>query len=187
MQAFIDFLPVLAFVLAYWITGEMKTAIIVIMLAVAIQIIITWASKREINRMLGLSALLVFILGGISLAFDNPIFFKWKPTGLYWLFALVLLGSHFIGKEPLVKKMLQSMSPDQINMPMKSWYQLNLMWVVFFAFAGFANIYVAYSFNEATWVNFKLFGLLGLTLIFLIGQAIWINKKAESINDSDNG
>ena len=77
MQAFIDFLPVLAFVLAYWITGEMKTAILVIMVAVAIQIIITWISKREINRMLGASALLVFILGGISLAFDNPIFFKW--------------------------------------------------------------------------------------------------------------
>jgi intracellular septation protein len=180
MQAFLDFLPVVAFVVTYWITGEMKTAIVVIMIAVVIQIAVTWLMRRHLNRMLLVSAALVFLLGGVSLLLDNPVFFKWKPTGLYWLFALVLLGSQFIGDQPLVKRMLQTMSPEELAMPEKRWRQLNLAWVAFFVFAGIANIYVAYQFEEAFWVNFKLFGLLGLTLIFMVGQALWLHKQIES-------
>lgn len=180
MQALLDFLPVVAFVATYWITGDMKTAIVVIMIAVVIQIAATWLIKRQLSKMLLISAALVFVLGGISLMLDNPIFFKWKPTGLYWLFALVLLGSQFIGEQPLVKRMLQTMSPDELKMPDRSWRQLNLAWVIFFIFAGCANIYVAYQYSEAIWVNFKLFGLLGLTFVFMIGQAFWLSKQVEA-------
>jgi intracellular septation protein len=176
MQALLDFLPVIAFVTAYWVTGEMSVAIVVIMGAVALQVLATWLFKRELNRMLIASAALVFVLGGVSLLLDNPIFFKWKPTGLYWLFALVFLGSQFIGKSPLVQRMMQAVSQDEMNLPADVWVRLNLAWVVFFLFAGALNIYVAYQFDEATWVNFKLFGLFGITFVFLVLQTLWLSR-----------
>jgi intracellular septation protein len=176
MQALLDFLPVIAFVTAYWVTGDMSTAIIVIMGAIALQVLLTWIIKRELNRMLIISAVLVFVLGGVSLYLDNPLFFKWKPTGLYWIFALVFLGSQFIGEQPFVKRMMTAVSTDDINLPDNIWRQLNLAWVGFFIFAGFANIYVAYKYDEATWVNFKLFGLFGITFVFLVLQTLWLSR-----------
>jgi intracellular septation protein len=176
MQALLDFLPVIAFVTAYWVTGDMSTAIIVIMGAIALQVLLTWIIKRELNRMLIISAVLVFVLGGVSLYLDNPVFFKWKPTGLYWIFALVFLGSQFIGEQPFVKRMMTAVSTDDINLPDNIWRQLNLAWVGFFIFAGFANIYVAYKYDEATWVNFKLFGLFGITFVFLVLQTLWLSR-----------
>jgi len=176
MQALLDFLPVIAFVTAYWLTGEMSVAIAVIMASVALQVVATWLLKRELNNMLLASAALVFVLGGVSLLLDNPIFFKWKPTGLYWLFAIIFLGSQFIGEKPLAKRMMQAVSPDEINLPNEAWTKLNLAWVVFFIFAGAANIYVAYSYAESTWVNFKLFGLFGITFVFLLLQTIWLSR-----------
>jgi intracellular septation protein len=176
MQALLDFLPVIAFVTAYWVTGDMSTAIIVIMGAIALQVLLTWIIKREVNRMLIISAVLVFVLGGVSLYLDNPLFFKWKPTGLYWIFAVVFLGSQFIGEQPFVKRMMTAVSTDDINLPDNIWRQLNLAWVGFFIFAGFANIYVAYNYDEATWVNFKLFGLFGITFVFLVLQTLWLSR-----------
>ena len=187
MQAILDFLPVIAFVIAYWLTGEMSTAIVVIMAAVTLQVLMTWILKRELNRMLIASACLVFVLGGISLVLDDPIFFKWKPTGLYWLFALVFLGSQFIGSQPLVKRMMLAVAQDEIVLTDKVWRQLNLAWVGFFLFAGAANIYVAYSYEEATWVNFKLFGLFGITFVFLLLQTLWLSRHMTEPNKEDSG
>ncbi len=184
MQALIDFLPVVAFVATYWTTGEMETAIIVIMAAILLQVVLTWLVKKEVPRMLQISAVLVVGLGGVSIFLDNPIFFKWKPTGLYWLFALILAGSRFIGDSPLVKRMLNSMSAEAIKMPDAAWHRLNVAWAIFFFLAGAANIYVAYWHDEATWVNFKLFGLLALTLVFMIGQAFWITTQIEEPAES---
>lgn len=176
MQALLDFLPVIAFVATYWLTGDMSTAIMVIMGAVSLQVLATWLIKRELNRMLVVSAILVVVLGGVSLFLDDPVFFKWKPTGLYWLFALVFLGSQFIGEQPLIKRMMQSVSQDDFELSDRLWHQLSLAWVAFFVFAGTLNIYVAYNFDEATWVNFKLFGLFGITFVFLVLQTLWLSR-----------
>ena len=119
MQALLDFLPVIAFVATYWFTGEMSTAIMVIMVAVVLQVAATWLIEREVNRMLVISAALVVVLGGISLALDNPLFFKWKPTGLYWLFAVIFLGSQFVGEQPLVKRMMLSVAQDDIELTLR--------------------------------------------------------------------
>lgn len=183
MQALIDFLPVIAFVLTYWFTGEMPLAIAVIMGAVTLQVLFTWLLKREVNKMLLASAALVVVLGGISLVLDDPVFFKWKPTGLYWLFALVFLGSQFIGEHPLVRRMLVSLSPDELKLPDRAWLQLNLAWVAFFILAGAANIIVAYRFPESTWVNFKLFGLFGMTFAFLVLQSLWLSRYLETTDE----
>jgi len=176
MQALLDFLPVIAFVAAYWLTGKMSIAIAVIMAAVTLQLLMTWLIKRELSRMLIVSATLVIVLGGISLALDNPVFFKWKPTGLYWLFALVFLGSQFLSKQPMIQTMMQSVAKDELVLSAKVWRQLNLAWVGFFVVAGAANIFVAYNYPEATWVNFKLFGLFGMTFVFLVLQTLWLSR-----------
>jgi intracellular septation protein len=176
MQALLDFLPVVAFVATYWVTGDMSTAIAVIMGAVTLQVLTTWLVKRELSRMLLASAALVIVLGGTSLILDDPLFFKWKPTGLYWLFALVFLGSQFIGKQPMVKRMMLSVAQDEFELTDTVWMQLNLAWVAFFIAAGCANIYVAYNYAEATWVNFKLFGLFGMTFVFLVLQTLWLSR-----------
>lgn len=188
MQALLDFLPVIAFVATYWITGDMSAAIVVIMIAVTLQVGATWLMKRELNKMLVASATLVIVLGGVSLILDNPLFFKWKPTGLYWLFAVVFLGSQFIGKQPLVKRMMLSVAQDEIELPERIWRQLNLVWVVFFIIAGIANIYVAYNYPEATWVNFKLFGLFGMTFVFLVLQTLWLSRHmSDDEQNNDEG
>jgi intracellular septation protein len=176
MQALLDFLPVIAFVATYWITGDMSTAIAVIMVAVALQVLATWILKRKLSRMLIASAVLVLVLGGISLILDDPLFFKWKPTGLYWLFALLFLGSQFIGAQPMVKRMMLSVAENEFELTDTVWKQLNLAWVIFFIVAGCANIYVAYNYSEATWVNFKLFGLFGMTFVFLVLQTLWLSR-----------
>jgi len=186
MQALIDFLPVIAFVVTYWLSGDMSLAIMVIMGAVTLQLVATWLIKRELSTMLLASAALVVILGGVSLALDNPVFFKWKPTGLYWLFAVVFFGSQWIGKQPLVQRMLSSLSEDDMEMPQHVWRKLNLAWVAFFIFAGGANIYVAYNYEEATWVNFKLFGLFGLTFVFLVLQSLWLSRYMADPEQNDN-
>lgn len=176
MQALLDFLPVIAFFATYVITDDINIAMIVIMVAISLQVAVTWLVKRTVSRMLLMSAALIIVFGGISLYLDNPIFFKWKPTVLYWVFAVVLIASHFIGEHPIIRRMMQSVSEGSFQLPDRVWIQLNLAWAVFFTFAGLTNIFVAYRYDEATWVNFKMFGLLGMTLGFLVLQSVWLSK-----------
>lgn len=176
MQILIDFLPVVAFVAAYWL-ADFKTAILVIMVAVVAQTGITWWLKGSVNRLLIGSAALVVILGGGSLLLNNDLIFKWKPTVLNWVFGLVFIGSQYIGERPIVQRLMESLATEQFQLQRRDWVQLNLMWAVFFAVSGAANIIVAYRFSEAFWVNFKLFGLMGMTLAFVVLQAIWLNSR----------
>ena len=182
MQALIDFLPLVAFAVAYWLTRDMPTAILVIMVAISLQVVITWIVKRAVSSMLLASAALVVVLGGISLLLDDPVIFKWKPTVLNWAFAAVFLGSRYIGDRPIAQRILESVAKDQFQLAQADWRALNLMWVMFFLVSGAANIFVAYRFAEPVWVNFKLFGLTGMTLVFALIQGVWLNNRAPKEN-----
>lgn len=175
MQALIDLLPVVLFYIAYKFS-DFRTAIVVIMAAMAAQVALTWLITRTVHRMTLVSAALVIGLGGISLLLKNELVFKWKPTILFWLFAVVFLGSHFIGAKPIAQRFMEAAGKGEISLPAAGWRTLNLMWVAFFAVAGALNLYVAYRFPEDIWVNFKLFGLTGLTLLFALGQAFWMSR-----------
>lgn len=189
MQALLDFLPVLAFAVTYWVTKDFNTAILVIMVAVGIQVILTYAFTRKVQNMMLISAGMVIVLGGISLFLNNDLVFKWKPTVLNWAFALAFLGSQFIGEKTIIQRIMDSVAKGEITLSSNHWRTLNLMWATFFLVSGTANIYVAYNYDEAVWVNFKLFGLLGLTFAFMILQAFWISarsKQDEAAITSDN-
>jgi len=179
MQLFLDFLPVVAFVAAYWL-ADFRTAVLVIMVAVVVQLGLQWIRTRTINRMALSSAGLVIVFGSVGLIMQNDLIFKWKPTVLNWLFAATFAGSHFLGSKPLVQRLMESVAKDEIRLSARHWRQLNLMWVVFFLFSGAANIVVAYRFPESVWVNFKLFGLLGMTVLFIVLQAIWLGRRSEA-------
>jgi intracellular septation protein len=176
MQVLLDFLPVVAFVVAYWLS-DFHTAVLVIMAAVVLQVAVTLLIRRTVSRIALISAALVVVLGGISLLLKSELVFKWKPTILNWALAIVFLGSQYVGEKPIVQRLLQSASKEEIALTSHDWRSLNLMWVAFFLLSGAANLYVAYNFPENVWVNFKLFGLLGLTVVFILLQAAWLARR----------
>ncbi len=125
--------------------------------------------------MLWVSLAIIVVFGGLTLFFHNPTFIKWKPTALYWLFGMVLLGSDLVLKRNLIRKALEA----QVALPDVIWGRLNLAWAGFFIAMGVLNIYVAYTFSEETWVNFKLFGGTGLMFAFVLGQGFYLSRHLE--------
>jgi intracellular septation protein len=176
MQALFDFLPVVAFVVAYWLS-DFRTAVLVIMVAMVLQVAVTWTMTRTVNRMTLFSAVLVVGLGGTSLLLKNDMVFKWKPTIINWAFGLIFLGSQYIGERPVAQRLMQSLMKGEVSLAVRDWRTLNLMWVAYFLVSGAANLYVAYNYAEHIWVNFKLFGLLGLTFVFVLLQASWLSRR----------
>ena len=129
--------------------------------------------KKTITNMQWASWVLVVIFGGITLLFRNELFIKWKPTVLNWAFAIAFLGSHFFGRQNFTERIF---SAAKIEVPKNVWVKLNIAWAIFFFISGALNIFVAYTFSTDTWVNFKLFGLFGLTFLFAIGQAFYLRN-----------
>lgn len=172
MQLLIDFFPIVVFFVVYkladlyWATGA-------IIVAMGLQMGIQWLREGKVSKMLLVSTVLVLVLGGITLLFRNPLFIQWKPTVVNWLFAAAFLGSEFIGKKNLTERVMG----HAVQLEPSMWRHLNVIWVANFTFLGAANLFVVYNFDENTWVNFKLFGMLGLTLLTAIGQAVWIAAK----------
>jgi intracellular septation protein len=170
MQLVVDFLPIIVFFSVYQFAG-IYAATVAIIVVMAAQIALQWFRNRTVNKILLTSGALVAVFGGATLVLRNSLFIQWKPTILYWLLAIAFLGSQFIGEG---KTLTERAMGHAVELEATLWRQLNVIWVANFAFLGAANIYVVYHFSEATWVKFKLFGTLGLTLLTAIGQALWI-------------
>jgi intracellular septation protein len=175
MQFIVDLLPVIAFFVAYKLAGiYIATAVLIV--GVLAQTAVSWIRFRKVSPMLLTTAALVALFGGLTLYLHDATFIKWKPTIVNWLFAAVFLGSHLVRGPSVIQRMLG----ENVKLAMADWTRLSLAWVAFFLISGALNLYVAYHFSEATWVNFKLFGLMGLTLLFAVAQGIWIARKAEN-------
>ena len=153
MKLLFDFFPILLFFACYKVFG-IYTATAVAMVAAVLQVLLYRIKHQRYERMHLISMVLIVGLGGATLFFQNPWFIKWKPTGIYWFSAVLFLGSMFIGKKPLIQKMMEG----NIELPTKIWARLNLAWCFFFLLMGTVNLYVAYRFDTDVWVNFKLFG-----------------------------
>jgi intracellular septation protein len=150
-----------------------------ILLATAVAILATFAQigyllarRKKVDPMLWVSLTIITVFGGATIYFNNETFIKWKPTVLYWCFATALLGSQLL----LGKNLIRAMMEKQIALPLEVWGRLNLAWAAFFATMGVINLYVAYNFSTSAWVNFKLFGSMGLMLVFVIGQSFFLSK-----------
>lgn len=172
MQLLFDFFPVIAFFIAYKLS-DIYVATGVILVAVLVQALVQWLRHRKLSPMMLTSAVLVLIFGGLTLLVHDKTFIQWKPTVVNWLFAVAFLISQFVGGQPLVQRMMGA----QISLERSLWTKLNTLWIGFFVAMGAINLYVAYHFDENTWVNFKLFGILGLTLVFVVVQGVWLASK----------
>ncbi len=179
MKFLFDFFPILLFFIAYKMYDiYMATAVIIV--ASIVQVSWFWFKNRRVEKMHLVTLVLVIILGGATILLHNATFIYWKPTVVNWAFAIAFLGSQFIGKKNLLQRMLEK----QITVTSKHvWVNLNIAWVLFFILMGVVNLYVAFNFEENTWVNFKLFGMMGLTIIFVLGQGFYLAKY---ITETDN-
>ena len=201
MKLLVDFFPIILFFVSYHqanflientfigsLIDTSKPEVIlativatgVAIVASFVQVSYHWIMTRKFEKMHLFSLALITVLGGLTIAFGDPDFVKWKPTVLNWLFAVVFFISFFIGEKTLVERAMG----NQIELPDGVWNRLNIAWVGFFIISGAANLYVAFYYaldvDEKTrmdmWVDFKLFGLMGLTLLFIILQAIYLTR-----------
>jgi intracellular septation protein len=174
MKFLYDLVPVLLFFVAYKLY-DIWVATAVAVAASALQVGTGWVRHRRVEKMQLVTLALILVLGGATLWFRDETFIKWKPTIVNWLFAAVFLGSRLVGGKTLVERMMS----HAITVPKVVWGRLNLAWVSFFIGLGGINLYVAYRFDTDTWVNFKLYGLMGLTLAFVVAQAFYLARFVE--------
>ncbi|NJM12659.1 MAG: septation protein A [Synechococcaceae cyanobacterium SM1_2_3] len=175
MKLLFDFLPIVLFFVAYKL-ADIYVATGVLIAVTLAQLGWTWLRQRRIEKLPLFTAGLVLVLGGATLIFHDPNFVKWKPTVVNWLFAAAFIGSRLIGGKTLLERMMGT----QLELPAPVWVKLTFAWATFFLAIGLANLYVAFTFDENTWVNFKLFGMLGLTLLFVLAQALYISRHIKS-------
>lgn len=171
MKLLFDFFPIVIFFVIFKFFG-IYYATFAAMISSILQVGIFWLKHRRIEIMHVITLFSILILGSATLLSHNVMFIKWKPTALYWIFALIFFGSQIIGEKPLIQRMMEG----KIALPQKAWLQLNYSWVIFFGAMGCLNLYVAYNYSTNAWVNFKLFGILGSTIVFGILQSIYMAR-----------
>lgn len=176
MKQLFDFIPLLVFFLVYKF-ADIYQATAALMVVTVLQIAVTWLKARKLEKMHLITLGLVLVFGGMTLFFHDDAFIKWKVTVINGLFGLALLVSQFAFRKPLIKQMLAR----EIQVPDPVWGRVNLAWALFFFVCGALNLYVAFNLPQETWVNFKVFGLLGLTLLFtlLTGGYLYRHIPAE--------
>jgi intracellular septation protein len=174
MNIFFDLFPLLLFFAAYKFMG-IYAATCVAIVASLLQVMYTRIRYKKFELIQVVTCVMILVFGGMTLALHNPIFIKWKPTMINWILALVFLGSQLFNKQPLLQHLLK----NKVTAESHVWRALSYMWIVFFIIVGALNLIVAYSFDMDTWVNFKVFGMLGLTLVFGIIQAFYLSKHAK--------
>lgn len=194
MKLLLDYLPIALFFITYKMAPELVEALspflngdqvayltevkpmvlatAVLIPASVLQILVTYIIWRRVENMHLVTLGFVVVLGGLTIGLNNQNFIMWKPTIVNWAFAAGFVGYRLITGNQLLQKMMSA----NLTLPDDVWTRLSLAWVAFFILSGVINLFVAYSFSEDIWVDFKLFGMLGLTFVFIIAQGIYISR-----------
>lgn len=200
MKIFFDLLPIILFfasfkwaeghkdLVAHWMTQHLGFAVsggavgvteapvllatVVVIVATLLQVVVLKAMRKPVDKMLWAGLVIVVVLGGLTLWFHDETFIKWKPTVIYWMMALGFLITEIV----LGRKMLAQMMGGQVEAPDAVWRKLGWAWVLFFASMGVLNLWVAFNFPLDTWVSFKMWGSLGLTLVFTLAQGMYLSR-----------
>jgi len=184
MQQLIEFIPIALFFFAYSAHGNtvdvmgytltfngIYTATAVLMIATTLQVALTWLITRKVEKRLLLMFVIVMATGGLTLVLQNRIFIQWKPTLFNGALAIAFLVAPLIGNR---KTLLERTLGQQLTLPTNAWQRLNILWICNFVLAGSANLFVAYQYSEATWVSYKLWSMLGFTLVLSLLTALII-------------
>ncbi|CAG9932754.1 septation protein A [Candidatus Nitrotoga arctica] len=180
MKLLFDLFPVILFFVAFKMFNVYVATGTAIVATIAQ---IGWVKWRhgKVDTMLWVSFAIIAVFGGATLILHDETFIKFKPTILYWVFAIILLGSNLLLKKNLMRTLLK----EKITLPTKVWNQVNLGWSLFFVLLGVVNLYVAFNFSTDAWVNFKLFGTTGMMLVFVLLQAMALSKYMQEENESN--
>ena len=171
MKALFELLVVILFFITYVFTKNIVLATAVALVAGVIQAAFIWIKYKKLQTMQWVSLLLIVIFGGATIVFKDAHFIMWKPSILFWLLAAALLASQLLGKNAL-----QATMGKEITLPDAVWRKLTFAWVLFLAMMGVLNLWVAYRFTEAQWVNYKLFGSTGLLIAFMLVQIAYLSR-----------
>lgn len=184
MKQLIDFIPLLLFFVVYKLdprtvdiaghslsVGGIYSATAVLIISSLVVYGVLFVNQRKLEKSQWLTLIACLVFGSLTLAFHSETFLKWKAPVVNWLFALAFIGSHFIGDRLLIKRVMG----HALTLPDAVWTRLNIAWIMFFIFCGAANLFVAFTF-ERFWVDFKVFGSLGMTLLFLVGQGLYLSR-----------
>lgn len=174
MKFLFDMFPVILFFVAFKLYGIYEATAVAIVASIG-QIAWVWFKHRKVEPMLWVSLGVIVVFGGATLLLQNETFIKWKPTVLYWLFAVALCVAAYFFRKNLIRTMMEK----TVTLPEPVWTKLLWSWIGFFATMGVLNLYVAYNYSTDTWVNFKLFGGMGLMLVFVFGQALMLSKHIQ--------
>lgn len=190
MKQFFDFFPVLAFVAVYYFTKDMILATKLLIGASALQIATYWLWKRKVEKLHFWTFIILLVMGGLTIGFNDKTFIMWRPTLINWLFAVVFLGSQFIGKRNLVRVLVEGFLKQaphlKLDLPESRWLPLNLVWVGFFIFLGSLNIFVLYHFDDDTWVTYKTLGQMLINMTFLISQMLYLSRHITEVAPDNN-
>ena len=171
MKLLIDFFPIILFFAAFKLWGIYVATAVAIVATIG-QILWLRHSHGKVEPMQWVSLGVIVLFGGATIALQNETFIKWKPTVLYWLMGGTLAAGQLFFRKNLLKTLMGS----QLDLPEPAWRVTNWSWIAFFAVMGVLNLWVAYNFDTDTWVNFKLFGGMGLMVVFVIGQALYLGR-----------
>jgi intracellular septation protein len=171
MKLLFEFFPVLFFFIAYKFS-DIYVATGVAIAATFVQVAIAWYRTRQVATMQLVTLAIIIIFGGLTLFLQDEQFIKWKPTVINWLFGGAFLASHLAGERTAIERLMGA----NLTLPKPVWRRLNIGWILFFLGMGATNLYVMSHFERDTWVNFKLFGMLGLTLVFVVLQALYLAR-----------
>src|SRR4051794_38020089 len=175
MKLLLDFFPIILFFVAFKFAG-IYVATGVAIVATVIQIAWLRHSTGKVEPMQWVSLAVIVLFGGATIALHNDTFIKWKPTVLYWLMGGALLAGQVFFRKNLLKSLMGS----QLVLPDPVWRVTNWSWIVFFSVLGALNLWVAFNFDTDTWVNFKLFGGMGLMVLFILGQAVYLGRHIKT-------
>lgn len=187
VKQFIDFIPLLLFFIVFKLEprdielaghvisfGGIFSATAILVISSVLVYGSLFLAHRRLEKSQWITLVGCLFFGGLTLAFHSETFLKWKAPVVNWLFALGFAGSHFIGEQPLIKRVMG----HAVSLPDRIWTRLNIAWIVFFLFLGTSNLFVAFNF-PSIWVDFKVFGSLGMTVLFLIGQGIFLSRHMQ--------
>jgi intracellular septation protein len=178
MDLLLELSPLIVFLVAfetigiYWATGAL-------MLACVIQLVVHRLRTGNFKNMHVITVIVVLALGSATLLLHDRRFIQWKPTVLMGLASVAFLGSMFIGKQPLARRMFESTFTEPLQVPQSTWLMINALWALWFALLAAVNLYVAWNFTESTWVHFKVYGITPATMLFMIPQVLWLSGKTK--------
>lgn len=171
MKFLFDLLPVILFFVAFKFAGIYVATGIAIATTIA-QVLWMWLRHRKVEPMQWVSLAIIVVFGGATMLLHDETFIKWKPTALYWLFGITLFVAELVFDKNLIRAMLEK----QMALPENLWRAVNFSWALFFLAMGALNLVIAYHFSTDTWVDFKLFGGMGLMVVFIVVQSLWLAK-----------